>query len=833
MIGDPHITTLDGSRYTFNAIGDFDLLQGMSTRNLSVQARLTRVPGSSSATVFSAYAAQTDNSSLVEVLLKNESKMVVLVDRVQQFASDEFDSTGKEFGNVAILSNTNGSVVIVFSNGFVLAVSLGYKQLIGNVKLPSEYTFTLSLIAYLRSSGSTVTLTNQNVLTIHVIDTQPISIELIARDVMQASSAYQPEVRLCHCLNGGVCSFGHLESILRETNTNIDECLVNNGYCEDGCTNTFGSFRCDCTTKTGFSISPTNSSRCEDVDECAYEIYNCSGTHEVCNNVVGSYECNCKSGFTRNNLGVCSDIDECLNQNVCDNNAICSNNAGSFSCRCNSGYYGDGYSCQDINECDLPSLNQCQQLCVNTIGGHYCDCYPGYALKTGSNFECQDENECENLNPCSDLCINTIGSFQCACQDGFSLENDQKTCSNIDECLLSPCGLNALCTDLNGTYTCDCMSGFSGSGSCEDVDECNENPCGVNAACLNLPGIYTCLCDEGYYGNPDVSCSKADMIYAGELRLKQQFNADLLNRSSIAFHILSKKIEQRLNDVFSNQYQNFKSATINSFSEGSTIATFSLGFSSGANTPTYSQLQDTLSSSVNELPSGVCIIVGVGSAYCTGSAVSDFDECSNKKFHSCPQTTECRNTFGSFECYCASGYIQTGKSTTNSAVVIPVCTDVNECLTVCKSASTDCVNTAGGYTCTCKTGYVTNGAVNISASGCSVSEVSGDYSNRTLGILLGGLLGGTVVILLIVLIVLKLVVPSSERSVTQTPVRRFKPPSPTRGADDDQAETRLPWWKRVLTPITRPTNRIQVQPASEPGSSPMRATVTAEQDEAG
>ena len=60
---------------------------------------------------------------------------------------------------------------------------------------------------------------------------------------------------------------------------------------------------------------------------------------------TGEKTCTCKTGFQRVN-GVCSDIDECNDQNDCDPNATCSNTEGSYSCDCLQGFYGDGKTCQ-------------------------------------------------------------------------------------------------------------------------------------------------------------------------------------------------------------------------------------------------------------------------------------------------------------------------------------------------------------------------------------------------------------------------------------------------------------------------------------------------------
>ena len=39
------------------------------------------------------------------------------------------------------------------------------------------------------------------------------------------------------------------------------------------------------------------------------------------------------------------DIDECVEQTPCDENAVCTNIPGSFTCVCSDGYRGDGMNC--------------------------------------------------------------------------------------------------------------------------------------------------------------------------------------------------------------------------------------------------------------------------------------------------------------------------------------------------------------------------------------------------------------------------------------------------------------------------------------------------------
>jgi hypothetical protein len=80
----------------------------------------------------------------------------------------------------------------------------------------------------------------------------------------------------------------------------------------------------------------------------------------------------------------CADINECAaNNGGCQQNCI--NTLGSYYCNCSSGYTlnTDGKSCNDSNECATHN-GGCQQNCTNTVGSYYCSCSTGYTLNNDS-----------------------------------------------------------------------------------------------------------------------------------------------------------------------------------------------------------------------------------------------------------------------------------------------------------------------------------------------------------------------------------------------------------------------------------------------------------------
>ena len=166
-----------------------------------------------------------------------------------------------------------------------------------------------------------------------------------------------------------------------------------------------------------------------DNDECALDNGGCD---QVCSNLPGGHECSCLPGYHHDAHHTCQDIDECLIDNGgCTQAQLCLNTPGSRLCKCKPGFIEDSHNtdtgCADHNECET-SNGGCDQLCHNKEGGHTCSCNKGFHLLPDMR-RCADNNECEQDNgSCSHTCKNTAGGHECSCPPGWTLHNAGYKC---------------------------------------------------------------------------------------------------------------------------------------------------------------------------------------------------------------------------------------------------------------------------------------------------------------------------------------------------------------------------------------------------------------------
>eukprot|EP00795_Rhopilema_esculentum_P002768 gene2768-991_t len=438
-----------------------------------------------------------------------------------------------------------------------------------------------------------------------------------------------------------------------------------------------------------------------DVDECSNGLHQCS-LNATCTNSIGSYNCQCKLGFSGNGLH-CIDVDECLeNSHNCDSNAECFNTAGSFSCACKEGFSGNGSLCQGtIVTAMLSALTRLGALAVlvkkDFLGTEACvKCYNwkqrGYHGGVRASFQriwsilavkfdlnvfasfirFPDVDECSSgLHQCSlnTICTNSIGSYNCRCKLGFS--SNASKCIDINECLENGhnCDNNAECHNTAGSFRCACKEGFSGNGTrCQAIpststeqpttapETCENLNCQNGATCSVTNGKPVCNCPAGLSGS---RCTQKEITVAGKITLPAvslhgsavnlsdtNVQDDLQNLSSPLAQQLVNAFQPELEQKLKRSNKDVERVEITSFTVGSLIVDFKIILKSSAD--------------IAHFQSNLSLLIGgtLGGSSISNFTVSDFDECSSGSY--CHKNAKCTNVVGYFNCQCKSGFTGNG-----------------------------------------------------------------------------------------------------------------------------------------------------------------------------
>lgn len=342
--------------------------------------------------------------------------------------------------------------------------------------------------------------------------------------------------------------------------------------------------------------------------------------------------------------------------------------------------------------------------------------------------------QCDPSRPRASLSSQTYTYASCNCTpwyDGDECEHD------FDGCADDPCIPGQDCTDVpaaehNRTgkaFNCSsCPTGYGViDGKCGDIDECNstsDNRC--QQKCENTEGSYQCSCMEGFRLNPDeVSCEDINEC------VEKTSNCEQICTNVDGGYNCSCEDGYTLN-VTDNSCVQEKDAV---------ASCQTLGCSQGCKVLNGSN------------PQCFCLAGYVVSA-ANDTQCEDEDECESGI---CSQ--ECKNSEGSFECSCYSGFKLdadgttcvpcpslyygpgcrqlcecNGRSTSCDPVTGCVCedgwrgtsceVDVDECREtpgICGSGLEECFNTNGSYRCQCLTGYSRNPASSICEGKASAS----------------------------------------------------------------------------------------------------------------
>ena len=494
----------------------------------------------------------------------------------------------------------------------------------------------------------------------------------------------------------------------------INECL-NPNSCAQMCQNTEGSFICSCTD--GFIVNSTNSTLCDDIDECSNEKLNFCQEFETCKNTIPFYECSCKSGFivVESNSTEhiewsspeprCLDIDECSKQtDLCNGkNEACYNTPGSYNCDCAKGYkyFRMTETCEDLDECAVEPF-RCGKdaTCVNEVGSFRCEgCFPS----------------CSNSTYCSTIKTN---EWRCNCKEGYidlnSIENGEKAnCQDIDECSLRNdlCSPSQECRNLPGSYECGCPEFFEPQSSdfpnvcvlipciegydrlnkdqgdlkCYNIDECNTEDniddalCSgqLLTECRDTDGGYECACIFGYEKDPSQNNTCVD-INECEQEISPCHPTEKCINLEIAKSPAGRGFDCECPEHWIPE------------------VVFDFESVAGGSPKIFTSCKECKTGTFADKTINKCV---------------DIDECAQtwdgeQNGHGegiCHSSATCQNTYGAYECLCSDG-----KELANSTVIDSKCVDINECENGnnnCDNYSQDCFNTEGWYTCTCKSGF--------------------------------------------------------------------------------------------------------------------------------
>ncbi|XP_043063561.1 fibulin-1 isoform X2 [Drosophila ficusphila] len=553
----------------------------------------------------------------------------------------------------------------------------------------------------------------------------------------------------CSPIKTHICPSGFNLNKLENKCIDIDECREDLHECKINqyCHNTNGGYHC---LNVKSKECPSGYHYESEYDECK-EDSECKNDSSKCPFVKTQ---SCENGFSLKN-GSCTDIDECAHtlSNDCDNNnhQECINTVGSYFCQCQTGFNMDGSlnKCVDINECSINNHNCLPtQRCDNTIGSYICtrlqSCGTGYTLNAETG-NCDDDDEC-TLNshncPSNYDCHNTKGSFRCHRKTTTSSTTSTTMASIVSK--PAPTAINSrypypLAIQLDNirpklgpiaTSRSDCSAGFYRNklGACVDTNECVEmNPCGNHQRCINTNGHFRCesllQCSPGYKSTADgKSCIDIDECETGEHNCGERQICRNRSGGYICSCPLGHELKRLVDGVntcvdidecaLDHRVCPSNAKCFNTI--GSYYCECKDGFQKKADNSNNTQCFDI--DECREVP-GLCqqkCINYWGGYRCTCNSgyqldldnrtCNDINECEvHKDYKLCMGL--CTNTPGSYQCSCPRGYTLSADMNT--------CRDIDECATdsnnqVCTGRNDICTNTRGSYKCTtvnCPYGY--------------------------------------------------------------------------------------------------------------------------------
>eukprot|EP00794_Sanderia_malayensis_P014697 gene14697-16223_t len=551
--GDPHIKTLDGFTYTFNGIGDYNLLSLKNSSDFIVHCRMSK-----------AVVNESKNGTLAS---KATSLLTIQVTSLPSFLNETAGLLG--------VYNNDMSDDLMTPNGHFLPLNSTQKSIyyeFGNYdEAASQFS---SKLTYLVEATGIVAVSNSTSGNFSLqVNSTDFTLKFIVRDERGLATQFIPAIRLCYCLNGSSC------------NTSVENSLASSS-------NVYLTYaKCNC--KYGLK-----GSFCQYIDRDYCGMHPCFPGVNCTNNVINEVaECDrCPLGYVGDGEIVMILTNARMQHTIVtkmlrvemylehfsvlvmlalpgmDRHAMTWTNAqaihktvmpwplaqiswlhltasamktlpetGRFAKILTNARMAAIIVTQmqhvwrrtfdlvvsatvvtmvmdhivkrlttvpislDIDECHL-RVHDCHEnaTCTNTHGRFSCTCKYGF---TGNGTMCKDVDECRSQTHNCDQrakCVNMLGGYICNCNDGFM--GDGRSCADINECKIAThnCSDNAKCSNVAGGFKCTCRNGFHGDGyACKDVNECEQDlhDCNKNAICINLQGGFNCRCKDGFIRN--------------------------------------------------------------------------------------------------------------------------------------------------------------------------------------------------------------------------------------------------------------------------------------------------------------------------------------------
>ncbi len=558
------------------------------------------------------------------------------------------------------------------------------------------------------------------------------------------------------------CECSPMQRCVIQNGTSVCQYGCDTEPCVHGvCSNrTGGDFTCNCTAgyegeTCGEEINECDPNLCENNSTCIDQVngFSCAcgggftGTlcginvcdTKHCNNgTCSAGECICISGYTGE---LClHDVNECGNEPCGVGN--CSNTVGSYTCDCPSGFVEADGTCNNVNECtDIPcGTGEGAGVCNDTPGSYTCDCPSGFVEAGGTceNFNDCTENACNNHGTCTD----GVNDYTCDCIDGWKgteCDINEFPCNDVT-CNNGACIPNV--TTHSSSYFCSCNNGWTGPDCLADFDSCEPNPCGVFDCDDQGPTSqepYICICpDDMAFHDGECVCGLGnglDTNYPSTQTV--QYNGQTFE-ACVGGPVITVDKQGGLHNVYEGEAPVYETLSTDNFddtdgllnalpgqtrsfycSEHPTL-TFKVKCTPSCETcsmPNFNMDHDLSPCEKQKCDSGYGII---DAGFNNSNNISNCEQCAtgyeSDGTHECRDVNECLDSpcglygscndiDGSYECICDDGYYDIQVGSDGNIAIFCILNDACHTLNPCQNGLCNNFENEYGYTCGCDAGW--------------------------------------------------------------------------------------------------------------------------------